>query len=100
MAVNSGSSNPIGVRTGAVTDPAPAVNTSVKSAIKSAAASEIVAPHRHPSDRADGKKEDAGAQKGVFGYVVRGGWIGTDVLQRGVGLVMRLMRGQSRICGG
>jgi len=60
------------------TDPAPPVSDSVRSAVKGAAASEIVAAHRHPFVRAgaaaEGKekekekeKEDAAPQKAGSG---------------------------------
>jgi len=66
MATNSGSSNPIGHKTGPVTDSVPPVSLETLTAIKAAASAEILAPHRRLSTEGaqEREKEDLPIQKG------------------------------------
>lgn len=55
MAFNSASSNPIGHRTGPVSESVPAPTAETKAAIKEAVETDISAPHRQPEDEAPKK---------------------------------------------
>jgi valyl-tRNA synthetase len=81
MATNSGSSNPIGERTGPVTDPAPPISPETLSAVKTSASADIIAHHRQPNGgQGEGEKGQGREKEDVPGP--KGPGLGDEIVER------------------